>query len=214
MNWPHESLGGQVQALLDRVERSTVERCDALRKEADQQVRQILQEGHQQARAQVHNAVTQERARLAQGLQRTQAQVQLEQRQQKQAQERERLKGMWAQLPDLLAARWQEAQPRRMWCEAAVQEAGRLLSGRAWTVEVDPHFPQDERTSLEALAREKGATSVKWVEVPSLGPGLRVRTDGVCMAATIPGLLARPADVESAFLACYERPEHAEPESR
>jgi hypothetical protein len=54
-----------------------------------------------------------------------------------------------------------------------------------------------------------------WVRDARIGAGVRIRTDGACLSATIPGLLARRQDVEAAFLAKYlgeDVPEQPAPE--
>jgi hypothetical protein len=200
------ALASQVQALLSRVERAAQARCAALEEEAGHQSRKLLEEGRAQAHLRVRTAVREERARLAEGLRQAQAQADLEQRKQDQAQLQELLLAMWRELPGLLEARWQDAQARRIWVEAALDVAGRLLPGRAWTLELASDFPVAARAALEAHARTRGATQVSWARDPSAGAGVRIRAGGACLSATIPGLLARRADIEAAFLAAFVAP--------
>jgi hypothetical protein len=196
-------IEGQVQALLARVERSTQERCAAAQAQAAAQARQILTSARAEARESVHRAVALERSRLDQALRRAQAQADLEQRQREQAHIKEMLGEMWRQLPGLLAARWRDPGARRGWIAAAFDEAGTLFPQRGWTIEHGGDIPQSEHSELEAAARGRGAAEVTFRHEPQMGPGLRIRVDGACLAATIPGLLARRADIESAFLADY-----------
>jgi hypothetical protein len=200
-----EALAMQVQALLARVERATLARCASLEEEARRQSAQLLEEGRKEARERVHTAVREERSRLALGLRQAQAQADLAQRQRAQGELQKLLAAMWQELPGLLEARWQDATAQRAWVEAAIDAAGRLLPGRPWTMELPSEFPGESRAALEARARTRGATQLTWVHDPRTGAGVRIRAGGACVSATIPGLLARRADVEAAFLAaCLE----------
>jgi len=196
-------LDSQVEALLQRVTGATEQRCASLRAEADSQANQIVKSARQEALGSVRKAIEQERSRLDQGLRQAQAHADLLARQHAQARVQELLAQMWERISGRLEARWSDPAQRRTWIEAALDQAGTLLRGHAWRIEHGPQWPEGQSTELEALARAKGAAGVEWASDPALGPGLRIRAEGVCVAATVEGLLARRGDIESAFLAEY-----------
>jgi hypothetical protein len=200
---PRSVLEAQVQALLQRVASAATQRCEQLRAEADSQAAEIVRSAWAEARSSVRQAVAQERARLAQGLRQASAHADLLARQREQHRMKELLGKMWAQLPELLAARWRDPARRRAWIDAAFREAGALLGGRPWRLEHGEDWPESEQNELKTLAVAQGARSVEWAGDPSVGAGLRIRSEGVCLAATVPGLLARRDDIESAFLSEY-----------
>lgn len=201
-------LDAQVQALLQRVETSTGQRCAQAQAAADSQTREILRSARAEALASVRKAVAQERARLELGLRQAQAQADILVREQAQQKIKKLLERMWQELPGQLESRWHDPAQRRVWIEAALDQAGSLLRGRPWRIEHGDSWSAAELPELEALARSKGASAVEWADDPALGAGLNIRADGVCLAATVTGLLARQADIESAFLAQYFGSEH------
>jgi hypothetical protein len=194
-----------VQALLQRVASAASERRAQLSAETDSQVRQIIRSAWAEARANVHQAVAQERARLAQGVRQAEAQSDLVRRQREQHRIRTLLDKMWEQLPGLLTTRWRDPTLRRIWIEAAFREAGALLPGRPWRIEHGEEWPEAEQSEIEKLAMGQGAGRVEWANNPSIKAGLTIRSEEVCLAATVPGLLARRDDIEAAFLSEYFR---------
>jgi vacuolar-type H+-ATPase subunit E/Vma4 len=200
---PPSALDAQVDALMQRVASSTAQRCASLRAEADSQALEILKSARSDALARVREAIAQERARLDQGVRRAQAQADLEARQQAQQRLEELLAQMWQALPGLLEARWRDPVQRRGWIEAAFDQAAALLPDRPWRIEHGAGWSATEHAELETLARSKGASRVEWAADPAIRAGLKVRAQGACLAATVDGLLARRADIESSFLARY-----------
>jgi hypothetical protein len=200
---PTSALEGQVEALLQRVEKAASERRAQLSAETDSQVGQILRSGWAEARASVHRAVVQERARLAQGVRQASAQAALLRRQHEQRRMRALLDKMWEELPGLLTARWRDPALRHAWIDAAFRAAGALIAGRPWRIEHGEEWPAAEQAEIEKLAVGRGAGRVEWGTDPSIAAGLRIRAEGVCLAATGAGLLARREDIESAFLFEY-----------
>jgi len=77
------------------------------------------------------------------------------------------------------------------------------VSLRPWRIEHGPGWLDSERREFEELARAKEARSVDWHSDPGLGAGLRIRAEGVCLDATIAGLLAQRERIEAMFLAEY-----------
>ncbi|HUN27292.1 MAG TPA: hypothetical protein VMU67_13385 [Steroidobacteraceae bacterium] len=201
---PPSVLELQTEQLLERVTRSSTARREALRATAAEQARVIVRAARAEARARVRAAIAEERDRLERGRRQLAARVRLEA--QRHARERTRalLARMWQELDAVLAARWQNAVQRAQWSEAALAAASALLPERAWRIEIASSLADAERSALERLARARGCPAVEWVCDPTIPAGLRVRSDGVCLDATIAGLLAARGEIEGAFLAEYE----------
>lgn len=210
---PASVLEAQVQALLQRVESSTAQRCASARAAASSQAREIVTSARAEALARVKQAVAQERARLEQGVRQAQAQADLGLRGQAQQRLRALLDQMWKALPGRLEARWRDPGERRTWTLAALEQAGALLPGRPWRIEHGAGWSAQQLAETEAAARSRGASAVEWAQDPAIGAGLKIRAAGVCLAATVEGLLAPRAEVESAFLAHYEPHEPGTPGS-
>lgn len=193
----------QVQALLQRVTRYRDQRCAELRAAADRDARQILHGARAEARARVHEAVARERSRLEQGARQAQARSELEARQREQGEIQALLAHMWDEIEGVLIGRWQDRSQRTIWIEAAMSEAGALLSGRAWTLECAERWNPSERDALTTVAQRHGANSVAFQRDEAIRAGLRLRAAAVLIDATASGLLAERAFIESAFLAEY-----------
>ena len=200
---PTSILEGQVAELLQRVVRFRETRCRELESTAETQRAAILHAARSEARAQVHATVLQERSRAQQGLRRAEARSELEARERAQDEMRQLLVQMWAEIADLLARNWREAPHRRRWAEAALDTAGALLAGRSWTLACGGTALGTERAQLEAYARQKGAACVTWAQDDTVQAGLRIHSQGVCIDATVAGLLADRDHIESTFLAEY-----------
>ena len=202
---PESILDLQVQGLIERVARYRDDRCSELRAAAALKVREIVRAARAEARASVHDALVQERARLERGARQAEARADLKARQQAQHEIRALLDSLWREIEGALAVRWQNEEYRRAWIEAALTEAGLLLSGRAWAIERGNPWPRSAIETVEALAPERGARSINWTYDDRIRAGLRIRAGPVLIDATIPGLLAHHDAIESAFLAEYTR---------
>lgn len=203
---PTSALDIQVNALMQRVTHEREQRCSALRAAARSQGDAIVTAAYREARSMVHQAVIQERARIEQGLKQAEARAQLEARQRDERHSLARLQQMWANVGPVLERRWCSPQQRRSWIEAALSSAGVLIAGRAWRIEHGGGWREEEQAELEALAIHEGAATVKWRLDTTIAAGLRICAPGVCVDATVAGLVAQRDAVESMFLAEYHAP--------
>ena len=189
--------------LLQQVIEDRERRCASLRAAAESQAQQIVRSARAAARQSVHNAVTQERGRLDFGMRQATARADIEVRRQEQLTTHELLGQMWTAIAEVLARRWREPASQRAWIEAAMNQAGKLLAGRAWHIESGTEWPQQECARHTQHARSRGAGMVTWSLDTAMPAGLRICTDCVCVDASIPGLLTRRNAIEAAFLAEY-----------
>jgi vacuolar-type H+-ATPase subunit E/Vma4 len=200
---PRTALNTQVEALLQRVTDDRERRCAAIRAAADEQAKRIVRSARTEARNNVRNAVIQERARMDFEIRQATARADIEVRRRERQKSRELLEQMWAAIADGIESRWREPALRRAWIDAAMSQAGALLSGREWLIEVGSDGTEQERSDLTDRARERGAGMVEWSLDAAMPAGLKIRAGNVCVDATVPGLLAQRDAIEAAFLAEY-----------
>ena len=137
------------------------------------------------------------------GLRQATARADIEVRRRERQKSRELLEQMWAAIAGSLESRWREPAPRRAWIEAVVSQAGSILSGRAWVIEVGSGWPELERGELTDRAQGQGAAAVQYTVHDDMPAGLKIRAGSVCVDATVAGLLAERDTIEAAFLAEY-----------
>jgi vacuolar-type H+-ATPase subunit E/Vma4 len=200
---PKSALDTQAEALLQRVSDDRDRRCAVLRAAAESQAKQIVRSARAEARTNVRNAVLQERARMELGMRQATARADIELRRQERRKSAELLEQMWAAIADRLESRWLEPALRGAWIDAAMSQAGALLAGRAWLIEVGSDCTEQERGGLADRARGRGAETVEYSLHAAMPAGIKIRAGSVCVDATVLGLLAQREVIEAAFLAEY-----------
>jgi F0F1-type ATP synthase membrane subunit b/b' len=198
-------LDRQVEALLEHIARYREQSCSELRANAQTQLQSLLRAARHEARTAVHNAVVEARAQLDEERRRTQAAAELEAARRAQRQMRWMLDEMWRELGAALQARWGNPADRKAWIAAAIGTAATLLDTREpWRIEHGPDLPSEAREALERLARQhRPALQIEWRSDDRIAAGLRIRSPGVCLDATVAGLTARRDQVESDYLTQY-----------
>lgn len=199
----NDDFDRQAAALLQQVTSDREQRCAALRATVAQQAQQIVRSAWREARQSVDHAVTQERSRMELGLRQARARADIEARHDEQRSSRKLLDHMWSEIAQVLARRWGMPATRDAWIEAAMSEAGRLLGGRDWLIESALERTQAQCRELLEQARRCGAATSTWAVQTALPAGLRITAQGVCVDATVPGLLSGRGAIEAAFLAEY-----------
>jgi hypothetical protein len=197
------STDTQAQALLQGVTEERNRRCAVLRAAAEDQAQQIVRSARAAARRGVHDAVTQERARMDFGLRQATARADIEVRRQEQQISGELLGQMWTALAEVLTRRWRDPALRAAWIEAALRQAGKLLAGRAWLIESNADWTPPEQAALTEQAVSRGASTTAFALRAALPVGLKIHAERVCVDATVTGLLAQRGAIEAAFLAEY-----------
>jgi hypothetical protein len=190
-------------ALLRQLTDERDRRCTTLRTAAENQATQIVRAARAEARANVRQAVTQERARMDLGLRQATARADIEVRRLERQKSRELLEQMWAAIAGVLESRWREPAFQRAWIDAALRQAGSILTGRAWGIEVGSDWPEQDRGELTDRAHAQGAGTVEYAVHAEMSAGLKIRVATVCVNATVAGLLAERDTIEAAFLAEY-----------
>ena len=200
---PGSELDAETAALLKRVADDRERRCAELRAATASQIRQIVRAARAEGRTSRRNAITHERAHIELGVRQAQARADIEAHRQEQRKSQELLAAMWRAITAALERRWREPALRQRWIDAALGQAVALLSGRAWLIESAWQWSERERNELTNRAHQRGAGTVAWSLNPAMPAGLRIRTSGACLDATVPALLVQRAAIEAAFLAEY-----------
>lgn len=200
---PASALDIQVDALLQQLEADRDRRCAALRESADTQAREITRAARADALNALRKAVAQERARMDQGLRQAEARAEIEARRREQRESQALLEHMWSEIGAAIERRWRDPDQRSTWFEAALAQAQTLIQGRPWVIEHGAGWPAGEHGGWEDRARRRGASSVQWALDAKEYAGLRIRAEGVCIDATVTGLLVQRPEIESTFLAAY-----------
>jgi vacuolar-type H+-ATPase subunit E/Vma4 len=196
-------LERQIEGLLAHIARDREQRLNELRSQMQSEVRTLLRAARHEARMSVRKAIAEARLWADEETRRAQAHAELEARRRLQLRTRAVLLEMWREIGGALEARWQDRAAQAVWIEAAIREAAALLGAREpWRIEHGPQGSQGLRTELEARARRlRPALRIEWQCDDRITAGVRIRAAGVCLDATIAGLLARREQIESDFLA-------------
>jgi vacuolar-type H+-ATPase subunit E/Vma4 len=206
MSTPEGIVQAQTEALLRRVAREQESRCRRARDAAQEQASSIVARAWEEARTRLRQAVDEERRAFEKALGDRLAALETVARQREQAVLRELMDDTWRDLPGTLASSWQRDDARREWCAAACAVAVRALQAdQGYTVEIDAAVPDDARKAVDQALRRQSGPEVRFQEVPSLGPGLRIHAGRACVDATVGGLLASRERIESELLAELER---------
>lgn len=200
---PRSVLDAQTEAMLERVYQHREQRAGEIRTRAATQSLEIVRSARTEARESLHRAVARERARMAQGLRQAEARAELESRRRAQLETRTLLRHMWEKVAAVLESRWRKDAERSAWIAAALGEAAQLLAGQSWRIEHAAGVSAEERRRAESRALAGGARAVEWQLDTQLRAGLRVRSPGACLDATVAGLLTAREEVEAAFLSEY-----------
>ena len=193
----------EADALLQQVTDERDRRCLELSTAAEKQATEIVRAARTAARANVRRAVKEERARMDLGIRQATARADLEFRRRERQKSRELLGQMWGDIVGILESRWREPARRRAWIDAVMSQAGEILSGRAWAIEVGSGWLDRERGELTDRAHREGAGTVEYSVHADMPAGLKIRAGTVCVDATVAGLLAERDTIEAAFLAEY-----------
>ncbi len=202
MNDHHQVAGVQAQAMLTDLRRFEAERVKATLRGARDQASELRTDARKTSRQRVRASVADVRQRLRDATRRAAARAETHTRLRDQARMCEVLRRGWESLPDLLGEAWDEPACRRRWCAAAFGQAKHLLLSARWTIEHPQAMdPQEFATPLADL----GVAEVSYRECSDIRAGLRILTDGACLDATTPGLIADRTRVEARLLDNYRR---------
>ncbi len=190
-------------ALLALIAEYRDQRCRELREAAERQARALLAEAHRAARDRVHAALEQARRDADHRLAAAEAAFDTREREQLLALAAHTLRRAWPRLQAALRRRWLDAEARRDWIQAALDDALRLLPGREWQLAHPPDWNRAEASAWLQAHPEVGISA--WQAADDCAAGLRICAASACLDASLEGLLADRAVIESRLLDQVER---------
>jgi len=205
------TLEQRTAALLALVEEFRSRRCAELLDPARSQARALLRNARVEGRQRVHTTIGEARQRLAGEVGAAQARLATERRLVEQRQAVLVLQQAWAALRGALRARWRDGDARRLWLDAHLARALRVLPRERWQVEFAADWPPAERESFAARIAAAGVTDASWQSHGDIDGGLRIRAGSNVVDATIDGLLADRAALEGRLLDLLQEGSPAEP---
>jgi hypothetical protein len=202
---PPNIIQTQAEALLRRLAREQESRCRRALDAAQEQAEAIVSRAWQDARVRVRQAVAEERGSVEKALAERQAEIDTRRMQSDQRAVRETIDRAWSRLKEAMTARWEQAESRRQWCQAASTLARESIISKAPPIiEYDPLLTAGPAASA-ALLEDCDAPGGQLREVAGLGPGLRIRVGRACVDASLDGLLASRESIEAGLLAEIDR---------
>jgi len=190
-------------ALLALIAEYRDRRCGELREAAEQEARALLAEAHRVARGRVHEALEQARGEANHRLAAAEAAFDTREREQLLALAAHTLRRAWPRLQAALRNRWLDAGARRDWIQAALDDALRLLPGREWQIMHPADWDRDEAAAWLQTHPEVRVSD--WRATNDCAAGLRICAASACLDASLEGLLADRAVIESRLLDQVER---------
>src|SRR3970040_2154872 len=139
---------GNTAALLALIEEDRLRRCHEHTAETEHELAQILGEARARARALVREALVQERRRLRQRLAGCEAALATETRLHQQRRFRALLDAAGQRLPEMLAARWNDAARRAAWVAHVIDCARSALPAGNWAITHAPGWPPAQQQAL------------------------------------------------------------------
>lgn len=195
------ALDGRVRHLLEVVLQHRDEKCQAIREQAEDEARALLQTAWREARERLHNDNAVTRRMVVQQLASHEAQQQTRRRQQRQASDKILLVAAREALQAALLQRWQQPLSRQLWCEALADAAAITLDGREWTIEHPVDWPVSEQQALQARIKSLSGKTPRLQAAGDIDAGLRICAGATCMDATRNGLLHDRERIDAELLA-------------
>jgi hypothetical protein len=193
----------RVAALLALIEVDRAERCGDTLQSASRQSGALLAEARRAARARVRAAIAEERAAFAARVASAEARLATTRRMARQQHRKLLLAEGWKRLPRALAARWDDAQARRAWVDAALDEALAVLPAGAWELSGPASWTGAERAGAVARLAQR-AIDATATNDETIAAGIRVRSGNAVLDATLAGLLVDRLVIEGRLLALVE----------
>lgn len=187
-------IATQARSLIQQLRREQEQKCREFERDAADWRRERLREARRQARQKVRSAVQTARERRRMEIAAAAAEIDAGQRRERQAQLTRLLSSIMQQLPEQLVARWRDADSRRGWVEATLDDAVNRLGVADWTIRHAPGVAPAEMPERYRDAR------LLWRRDDELAAGLIVEKRGARLDASVAGLLAGSSELQSRVL--------------
>lgn len=205
MNGPDSILEHQYRTLLQLVQEHERQFCRQLHAEAEEDAARLLAQAYRQARQRLHEAVQEERLQARRQLETARAQRQTQARQAEHKAALLMLQDGWAQLGEVLKARWQDEASRQGWIEGLYRQARDSLPRGPWRIEHPPLWPEAERRILGERVQRHCGQAPHFEAQAALQAGLHFHADGAHLNGSRRGLLADRHEIEAQLLAAIQQ---------
>jgi hypothetical protein len=190
------TLARRTQALLDLVEGERSTRSETILAEARSRAEVLVAQAHADARARIREACAEERQRAQERIAAARANLATRRRLHEQRRSTALLALGWQRLPPVLRERWRDAAGRRLWVDAVLAEAARVLPRAPWRIVHAPGWTEPEQRSVAAESPAGAASQAD----AGIEAGLRVEAGGNVVDATLAGLLADRDEIGARLL--------------
>lgn len=196
----------QSDALAREVEQQLQDETGAVMATAEREARDTLSQARAAARGRLHEAIQELRREGARRLARAKAQHETEVRAQAQRQAAQAVSEALPLLREAVAARWRDAQERRLWTDGVAQLCRARLRNSFWLVEHPADWSEREQQDFRAKLGDEGKLEVSFKPDNDLIAGLRIKADQAVLDATPHGLLADTRSIAALLLDQIETP--------
>ena len=205
------TLEQRTQALLDLVEGERRTRSETLLAEAQGRAEVLVAQAHADARARIREAHAEERQRAQARIAAARANLQTRRRLHEQRRSTALLALGWQRLPSALRERWRDAASRRLWVDAVLTEAVRVLPRVPWRIVHGPGWAEPERQAVTSRlerradvgpdpAAVQALSAVAWRADAGIEAGLRVEAGGNVVDGTLAGLVSDRDEIGARLL--------------
>jgi hypothetical protein len=198
-----ESANNQetLQHLLGVVNESREKRCAEVRDNAHEKARETIGQAYTRARARLHRHVNtlrdKYRVRVTSAVARNLTLL----RKQNQKNDRAVLDVAWPLLREALLAQWDDPQSRRAWLDAAVSKASSSLLNQHWHIEYPSKLDEHELDRIKKDFSSGKGKKLKLIASDDIEAGIRIRTHGTTVDASLEGLLHHRDVIEAELIA-------------
>jgi hypothetical protein len=199
------TLERRAQALLELVEGDRCTQCDAILAEAGGRAGALVAQARGDARARVREVFAEERKRAQESVAAARAKLQTLRRLHEQQRTAAMLALGWQRLPDALRQRWQDDAKRRLWSDAILAVACRVLPPGRWQVTHASAWPVAEREAFAARIAQQVDGTPAFAADAGIDAGLRIATGGNVVDGTLGGLVNDRMEVGARLLRFMEQ---------
>jgi hypothetical protein len=199
------TLERRTQALLDIVERDRCAQSETILAEARGRASALLAQAHADARARMREAFADERRHMRERVAAALAKLQTRLRLHEQQRSAALLALGWQRLPDALRQRWRDSDMRRIWVDAVVAAAWRVLPRTQWRIAHGPDWPAVEQQAISARVAPDLEMAPTFAADAGIVSGLRIAAGGNVVDGTLAGLIADRVEVGAQLLRHLEQ---------
>lgn len=196
-------LEDRIAALLALVDGHREKRSHELLAPASHEARRLAASARRAARARVAATIATERAQYSSRVASAEARLATRRRMARQHRVTALIVQGWQRLPQALAARWADEEKRRVWVGSCLAQAVATLPPGTLEIEAPADWDERERAAAREWLAARGVNAAI-LSSPGVEAGLRLRSGGIVLDATLEGLVADRLAIEGRLLNHFE----------